>query len=194
MNEVYKSKYNCNSKRKLKKGIRIFITQFLLSIIFVLSSLIFVNVNEENKNIYKTHILSNDILYNDIHNIWNKYFGKVLPSESSEIPVFSDKLNYSKIDKMDGYEKISFESNSVVNAIQSGIVVFIGEKDNFGSTVIVQGVDDVDVWYGNLDNVNVKLYDYIEKNNLIGDVNEYMNLKILKENKNILYEEYIKNI
>ena len=50
------------------------------------------------------------------------------------------------------------------------------------------------MWYGNLDNVNVKLYDYIEKNNLIGDVNEYMNLKILKENKNILYEEYIKDI
>ena len=37
-----------------------------------------------------------------------------------------------------------------------------------GNTVIIQGVDGVDIWYGNLTNVSVKLYDYVEKDKLIG--------------------------
>ncbi len=46
---------------------------------------------------------------------------------------------------------------------ESGIVVYIGEKENYKQTVIVQQMNGVDVWYGNIKQANVKLYDYVEK-------------------------------
>ena len=42
---------------------------------------------------------------------------------------------------------------------------------NLSIKVIVETVDGIDIWYGNLSNINVKLYDYIDKGSLIGNCN-----------------------
>ena len=57
--------------------------------------------------------------------------------------------------------------------------------------VIVQGIDGVDIWYGNLENVSVNLYDYIEAETIIGETkDEYLYLVIKKDNEFIKYEDY----
>ena len=61
----------------------------------------------------------------------------------------------------------------------------------YGNTVIVQSVDGADIWYGNITNVSVKLYDYVEKDKLIGEVNgDKLYLVIKKDNNFIKYEDY----
>ena len=93
-------------------------------------------------------------------------------------------------DYYDG-EKLVVSKNTLVNNITSGVVVFSGEKDNYGNTVIIQGIDGVDIWYGNLENVSVSLYDYIEANTVIGETkDEYLYLVIKKDNEYIKYENY----
>ena len=78
-------------------------------------------------------------------------------------------------------------------ALQSGIVVFMGQKDNYGSTVIIQGIDGVDIWYTNI-NSSLKLYDYVEKQSLVGEVNgDNITLVCQKDNEYIEYSEYEKN-
>ena len=70
-------------------------------------------------------------------------------------------------------------------------MVYIGEKEDYGNTVIIQGVDGVDIWYGNLTNVSVKLYDYLEKDKLIGEtLDDTLYLVIKKDNEYIKYEDY----
>ena len=51
----------------------------------------------------------------------------------------------------------------MVPVIESGVVVFIGEKEGYGNTIIVEQVNGVDVYYSNINPSNIKLYDYIEK-------------------------------
>ena len=81
--------------------------------------------------------------------------------------------------------------SSLVNSLASGIVVFSGEKDGFGNTVIIQGIDGADIWYGNLENISLNLYDYIEVGTVIGNtVDEYLYLVIKKDNEYIKYEDY----
>ena len=48
------------------------------------------------------------------------------------------------------------------------------------------------MWYGNLDNVNVNLYDYVEKGSLLGEVKD-TNLYLVyqKDGKYVDYKEYI---
>ena len=40
---------------------------------------------------------------------------------------------------------------------ESGIVVFIGDKEGYGNTIIVQRIDGIDEWYGGIVNTNLKL-------------------------------------
>ncbi|CAG9619493.1 M23 family metallopeptidase [Sutcliffiella rhizosphaerae] len=57
---------------------------------------------------------------------------------------------------------------SKVEAMKSGRVTFVGKKPDIGKTVIVQHADATYSWYGQLENVDVKLYDFIETGDVIG--------------------------
>ena len=45
---------------------------------------------------------------------------------------------YSKV-KKDGHLILNVEDNYLVNSIESGVVSYIGNKDNLGNTIIVEG-------------------------------------------------------
>lgn len=53
----------------------------------------------------------------------------------------------------------------MVPTLESGIVVYIGEKEDYGTTVIIDQIDGVEVYYSNITVENLKLYDYVEKEN-----------------------------
>ena len=105
---------------------------------------------------------------------------------------FEEKLKFSESNKyLDGV-KLIVEQNYLVPIQESGLVVFTGEKEGYGNIVIIQQIDGVDMWYGNLGNVNVKLYDYVEKGTLLGEVKD-TNLYLVcqKDGKDVDYKEYI---
>jgi stage IV sporulation protein FA len=57
-----------------------------------------------------------------------------------------------------------------VEAMNAGIVRFAGEKDGLGKTVIIQHSDQTESWYGNLESINVNLYEYVDKGKKVGTV------------------------
>jgi len=75
--------------------------------------------------------------------------------------------------------------------IASGLVVFVGEKEGYGNVVIVEQLDGVDCWYGNLSTTNVKLYDYVESGSLLGVVDNELYLVYKEEGNAISYEKYL---
>ena len=106
--------------------------------------------------------------------------------------VMSDELVYK--DKKEYLNGVSLNvgKNYNINSLCGGIVVYIGDKEKLGNTVIIQGTDGVDYWYSNIDNLSVKLYDYIEKDTLIGtSVNDNIYLTFVKNGEYINYEEFI---
>ena len=78
-----------------------------------------------------------------------------------------------------------------INLIDSGIVVYVGEKEGYGNTVIVQQSNGIDVWYGNVDNVDVNLYDYLIKNTIIGTSKDSLYLVFQKNGEYLDYKNYI---
>ena len=175
----------CNKKSKY------IITKILLSIVFLMSSLIFIKLDDNNKLLYKKEVLTNSLSFTSINNWYEKYFGSVAPVVKNEKLVFSDDMIVSEIKDYDTYELLSLKSSNAVSSITGGIVVYIGNKDNLGETIIVQGNDGFDIWYGNMENINVKLYDYIEGGSIIGSaINNKLKLSIRDNDKYIKYEEY----
>lgn len=185
---------NLNSNVKIKKKVIIFINKVLITAIISLALLISFKLSPEFKSLFNQHVYTESFPFAKVKELYQKYFGSTLVDTSSkdDQAVFSEKLTYDSQSVYHDGVALSVTSNYMIPNINSGIVVFIGEKENYGKTVIVQQLDGVDVWYGNVDTVNVKMYDYVEQGALLGEVvDNTLYVAFQKEGNFVNYKEYL---
>ena len=123
MDNITVSKF---SKPVIKKTyIGNLISRILISIIFILSSLIFTNLNNNNYKLYKDKVLNNNVRYFKYKKQYEKIFGKILPNQTNgDVAVFNDSNKpYLKIEKYNDGEKLIYNEPTNIESIQSGIVV-----------------------------------------------------------------------
>ncbi len=187
-------------KEELPKNIKYLkglISRILITIIFVLGSIIYTNINSDNKKLYKKYVLENSLSFTKINNLYNDLFGEIdfiKKNKDNSKPVFNN-ISYTNIENYKNGIKLNVSPNETISVITSGIVVYIGEKEELGNTIIIQGNDGVDIWYSNLTDTNIKVYDYIESGTILGTSNSNeVYLTLLKDGKYMNYEEYIKSL
>ena len=171
---------------------RIIYKVLLVVIITVFGSLI-VNKNSNIKNIIYDSVYINYLNFSHIKNIYNNYLGDIIPFQNviKEEAVFNEKLKYRVLSTYNNGIKLTL-NNNIVPILDSGIVIYIGNKDNFNKTVIIENSDGVEEWYGNLDNISVKLYDYVKENDILGDAdNSTLYLEFKKDNKYLDYNKFL---
>lgn len=184
--------------KKRTKYIDNLFTRVLLSIILVLVSVIYIKTSDKNLLLYKEHVFNNSWSFTKVGKVYDKYFGEVLPFDKivkeTTQTVFNETLSYLDKNVYHDGVKLKVEDNYLIPVMESGIIVFKGEKEHYGQVVIIQGVDGYDIWYGNLSNLNINIYDYIEKGSLLGEVaNNELYIIIQKDGKKVDYEDYFKN-
>lgn len=173
------------------------INHMFIVIIITLMTLIVLKSNSKLKTSFYKNVFDKNINFAKINRMFKDKFGSPIPftdsikkQETKE--VFNEKLEYKDKSKyLDGV-KLTVEKNYLVPNIKEGIVVFIGDKEKYGYTVIVQGIDGVDIWYSNIKSTSLKPYDYIKQGNLIGetsDTNLYLVYK--RDGKVLNYEDYL---
>ena len=92
------------------------------------------------------------------------------------------------------YCRVSTEQEEQLGSLINQVVYYreyIGEKEEYGNTVIIQQIDGIDVWYGNISNTSIKLYDYVEKGNLLGECSNELYLVFKKDGNRLDYENRI---
>lgn len=170
------------------------LSRFLVFVIIVLCSLIVLKGSPNLRNVVFKKVFQNNLKFAKINELYEKYFGSSLPltGSNSLALVSSEKLNYEKEEKYKDGVKLTVSNNYAVPLLESGIVIFTGEKEGYGNTVIVQGADDVEVWYSNLKDVKVSMYDYLKKGSIVGEAMEdNLVLVFTKDGKNLDYKKYI---
>lgn len=169
-----------------------FFTRLLISVVLTLIILILIKSSNIFKANFYKEVYSTNISFAPISNLYNKYVGNlgIFDNVGTEA-VFNEALIYNKLESYLEGVKLSLDSN-LVPINESGVVVFIGEKEGYGNTVIIQRIDGIDEWYGGIINTNVKLYDYVEKGNLLGEIDKYLYLVYKKDGNILNYEEYLK--
>lgn len=180
-----------------KKYISNLLTRILLLIVFILFLLIINKYNHALTLEFKNDLFNKSFNFIKVNKISQKVLGKDVfyyqNNNDASLVLSSNYDSNSKEKYFDG-EKMDVSTNLPIGSISSGVVVYIGNKDNYGNTIIIQGVDGYNIWYGNIKDVNVGLYDYIEKQNLIGAADgDFVYLLIEKNNKYYTYEEYKQN-
>ncbi len=179
----------------LKKSVKNFISRLMITIILLLALLIVIKQDPKFKDVIRKNVFSESLEFTKAKKVYQKYFGKFLSVDNivkEDTPVFSEKLQYSKSNKYKDGVMLTVTSNYMIPILESGIVVFIGEKEGYGNTVIIEGIDGVAVWYSNIKSVKVNMYDYVEKGSLLGEVNnKKLYLVFQKEDKYLDYKKYI---
>lgn len=175
---------------KNKKYIKSLIIRVLISIILFLGISIFVKISDKNLLLFKNNVYDKSFKFFKISSLYNKYFGDVLPPVKENVVNANKTINYKEVN--------TYKDGAVLSGVdavypyKSGIVVFTGEKEDYGNTIIIQGMDGIDYWYGNITDVNVKLYDYVESDNIIGNAKDKKLYVLFMKNGELLkYEEYI---
>jgi len=172
----------------IKSAIRLSVT-----IIVTLIVLICIKQSSDFKDVFYRIVYENNFSFAKVNTLYQSYFGASFPFLRliDAKPVFQEKLIYIKEEEyLDGV-KLFVGNEYLVPVLTSGLVVFIGEKEGYGNVVAVEQVDGITLWYGNLDNINVKLYEYIDQGTLLGNVREYLYLVYKKDGKKLNYEEYL---
>ncbi len=184
-------KNNSNNNFFYKFGLKVlFVILLTISILIILKK--YPNLKEK----FYTEVYEKNISFASINNLYKNTFGNPIPFsnyfESKTKPVFSEKLHYYQSSKYQDGVKLVVDKNYLVPSLESGMIVFIGDKDNYPNTVIIEQVNGIDVWYSNLENINVNLYDYIDKGSLIGStIDDNLYLVYKKDGKVLDYNDYI---
>ena len=185
-----------HNRKESKLKDKRWITKLLFSIIFLLTSLIYIQTSGENKQKYENNILNDNIKFNTIGNMYDKYINshfKKKDNQEKEMYASSENISYITKEKYNNSTKLTVNKEYAVQTLKPGIIVYIGEKDELGNTIIVQGNDGIDVWYSNITNTNYTLYDYVSKGDILGTtIDEYLYLTFDKDGTFLTYEEYIK--
>lgn len=172
------------------------LSKFLILIIITLVTLISLKSNPKLRTSFYKNVLEKNFKFASINKLFKDKFGVPIPfsdilEKKETKQVFSEKLKYSEKSKyLDGV-KLKVDNNYLVPNIENGIVVFIGKKDNYGDTIIIEGTDGIDIWYSNVKS-SLKLYDYVEKGSLVGEaLSNDIYLVYKKDGKVLNYEDYI---
>ena len=158
--------------------------------------LILSNYSKDFQNAYQKYYKNNNIKFNNGLKVYKKVIGKplFLKEEGLSKSVVDLSNNYELENYLDGM-RLKYQNNGLATTFNSGLVVFIGNKENYGNTVIIQGIDGIDIWYGNITDVSVTLYDYVEKDKVIGvPINNELYLKIEKDGNPLNIKNYLNEI
>lgn len=165
----------------------VFLFKILLSAILVLSiGIIFKNQSPTFENV--RHIVSSTLETEFQFAAVTEWYKDTFGSPLALIPINQNK---EKVDTpapgkyalpAAGKVTETFEANGqgiivetdseVVEAMNAGNVTEVAVKGNLGKTVVIQHSDGSETWYGNLGSVEVKLYDYVEKGQEVGKVQD----------------------
>lgn len=193
--------FNMNKKETEKKSftskfIYSILVKTLIVVVLFLASLIYIKQSNKNKNNFKNVVYNNSLSFAKIYNVYKKYLGDVIPfknifKDNTKL-VSSEKLTYKSITKKDNGYLLSISNNYTVSSITSGIVIENKKDSNYINMITVQDKNGLNITYGILTDINIKLYDYIEKGEIIGVASDKLYLSFKKDNKYLSYEEVLK--
>lgn len=182
------SKYYKKHKLKACHNDKIWVTKLLLSIIVVLVCLIACNFSNELRDSFKKEVLEDNMKFNE----FNKLYKKFMSGTGESQVVSNNVVDTDSMEEVDGRYKFNYGIDYQVEVLKPGIIVYVGDKDDLGNTVIVQGNDGVDIWYSNVILKEYSLYDYVSCGDILGISNDiYVTVSIYEDGELLKYEEYI---
>ena len=185
--EEYKSskKNKINQNKEKRSPLKTALNKLFTIIIFCMLVVIISNHSPKFKSFIVDKVLNSTIDFSFVNRFLNKATNVFNNKTETTVPV-SKEIKES-VKYKDGLKYIIGEDEEVI-VQNSGIVTFIGKKDGYNNTIIVQQSNGYYAWYGNVKE-SVKLYDYVEKGSVIGSASDEYYYVLLKDDEPIDLDE-----
>ncbi len=167
----------------------------LVVAIIVLTILIISKTNTKFKERIKDIVYKENINFSKVNKIYNDYILKIKDIKDNALQTVSKEKNLIYEEKKDYLNGVLLKTNKgyTIKALNSGLICFIGKKDDMDSIIIEQS-NGINVIYSNIDVHDLKVYDYIEKDRVLGQTNnDYLYLSFYKDDEVLDYRPYIEN-
>lgn len=198
------SKDNNKKKSKSRNKVTIMITSFITRLL-ITSIIILLYVVLLRQPFYKTSkikkIVSNEFNFLKMVNSLdrtlfnNQLLSKILRSTDSIVATkVATNLYFDCIDYIDGVNYITNKDNDSCTSIDIGVVTSIRCINNLYEVSILSS-NDITYTYGNLSQINIKIYEYVDackiigKSSVISDAFQY-SLIIEKDDVRFSYYDY----
>lgn len=184
------------TKKRIKKVSLVskLFSKFLVCVALLLGVLIALKSSPSlRENLYK-YVFQNHFSFAEVNAVYEKLFGSSLPLTGTDKTalVSSTKIEYEDSKAYKEGVELTVSENYVIPVIKGGIVVFAGEKEGYGNTVVIQQGDGVEVWYANIKEIKVSMYDYLKTGDILGEASgKKMYLVFTKEGETLDYKKYI---
>lgn len=200
MNNIKKKKSHMRNKNNKKEEnkinkFRLFTLKFFIILLIFTFGTLLVKKDTKAKTIIYNNVYSKNISFAYFKSLYNKYIGSIIPFQDmfKTKKVFNEKLEYESLSKYNKGVKLHLKDNYAIPIIKGGIVIFAGEKEELGTTIIIQQSDGIDAWYSNLSSTTMKLYDYVSDNAIVGEAkNNELYLTFQKDGVEIDSSEVLK--
>ena len=173
--EEYKNNKNEKPKNEILKKI---LSKLFTIIIFIMLVVTISNYSPGFKNFIIDDVLNSTYDFSKVNKLINN-FTTVFKNDNTTKVSFVENKTHEKY--LDGVKYIIGE-NEEIKLKSSGIVTYIGKKDGYNNTIIVQQSDGYYAWYGNVKE-SIKLYDYIEAGENIGTSSDEYYYALFKDDK-----------
>lgn len=178
------------------KKVYLFVVKSMICMILFLVLGIICKLNYNYREYIQRMLYHEYFDFSNIKSFYDRYLGGVFPidniSNRGVTPVFDEGLIYKDVIDYDKGAMLEVDYNYLVPTINSGLVIYIGEKEKYGNVVIVEGNDGIDIWYGNLCNIMVKLYDVVNSSDYLGEsCDNKLYVVYTKKNEFLDYEVYL---
>ncbi len=170
-----------------------FINKLLLCTVLFLLLAIISKSNINYKEKITNYLYNKNINFSEVRSFYNKFLGGIFSiKDKTTTQVFNEKIKYTNISNYQEGAKLEVEKNYLIPNQEKGIVVFIGNKENYNNSLIIENENGIDTLYGNICNSNIKLYDTIDKNTYLGEsCDNYIYIVYKKGDKILNYKDYL---
>lgn len=169
------------------------LSKFLVTIVLFLAILIGLKKDINFKTRFYKEVYDTSFNFAYVNKLYRNMFGEPIPFFNDKVStVFNEKITFDSITDYKDGAKLEVGPNYLVPSINEGIVIFVGDKEGYGKTVVTLDEAGIDTLYGNLSNINVNIYDYVKKGELVGEANNSLYIAFTKDGEKQNYEEYLK--
>ncbi len=195
LNKYLNKKGNREENNNFDVMIRFLLSKILICLILFVCFLIGIKGSSSFKATFYDKVYTQSFSFATVNSWYKSLFGDVFPLENffpKDVEVFSEKLTYESANIYKDGVALKVSEKYLVPLLNDGIVVYLGDKDDYGKTLIVQQEDGIEVWYCNINFSDISMYDYLNKGSFVGEANgDSIYLVFEKDGKFLDYKNYI---
>lgn len=144
------------------------INRILFLTMLFLISLVINKINKDTffSKTYLQNVFSKNINFLKISDLYTGIFNQFSSIDKTEQSSFS----LIEVLKKEKYKNgiYLFTNQEVVYSFEDGVVINKGKSKELGNFVVVQSINNREITYGNLLTVDVKIYEFVKKDDIIG--------------------------